>query len=376
MQPYHEASVECPVHLRQAIDALSLSYLWHQVDSDCVLSAAVRSYVRALSQTRLSLQSWTQEIGRETVLAALILDIVDKILSSCSRALAVHVNGALGLAKMIGLNAFPNESVLRMLSNQSMISSLAQRQPLDPEVVCWRVGLEDADLSNQHPRGMTGLFARYADLQHQFATNHIPRKIYVGECIAMDNEIARMEAELPAFWQYRHCEVNSDSQHPFGGRSHVYSHRNICQARNLQRVCRLLLNEAMLENTSNLKLDRGGIEPQMMAQENIDQVVQDICLSVPSFAICRVSEGSITACAQGHSSLQVGDCHTLLFPLYAAARSKVSTTVRQKVMSYLRYIADHFSIRAAALVIQELDHESDLDIWEMYVRLGSYAFHM
>jgi hypothetical protein len=386
LQPYHCANVECPQHLSSAIEALSLAYLWHETDSEIVLLAALRCYAVALGHIRVVLNKCAQAMSRMTVSAALILDIVDKILSTCSQPPKAHVDGAVCLVKTIGLSDAqeqPDLSILLLLTNQSMISSLALQQPIDPDILAWRTTLEESWPSDRHPQGVTVLFARYAELQHRHATRQVEDTFYAWECSLLDAEIARLELTMPAFWQYRLVELGKASQERFGQYCHVYSHRNICQARNLQRVCRLLLNEAVVDYAP-FESDDECLRD--IAHNNIDHIVTDIRMSVAALADCRNSiqrdaphgynaKADRRDCC-GHTSTQTGDCYTLIFPLYAAARSKVSNDTRLRIMSCLSYLADHFSIRNAKMVAQTLESGQYPEVWNMYARLGSYAFHM
>lgn len=390
LQPYHSTETEQPAHLSSAIDALSLAYLWHEVASDSALLAAMQSYVLALRQTRDVLSRPGQKIDRSTVLAALVLDIVEKILSSSSRPPSTHVDGALGLVKVLGIGNFWDSHsipIILVLTNQAMIGSLALQQPIHPHIVSWRTWLEAEWRPEEHPTGVTALFVRYAELQHQFHANRIASDGFAWECYGMDAEVAMLEMDMPAFWQYQTVEIDVASHEQFGHWCHVYAHRNICQARNLIRVCRLLLNEAVLEHCPPHAINSAGAVLEEIARMNISHLATEICASVAQFADCRThaarrtkphaSEQAWHAKANhGHTSTHIGDCYTLIFPSYAAARSEVPGQTRDQIIRQLHYIADHFCIRNAKEVAQLLERRQCPPVWDMYAKLGSYAFHM
>jgi hypothetical protein len=388
LQSHYEPGAECPPHLDAAINALTLAYLWHDVGSVSAFQTAVQCYGQALKETRGVLRDQNRKIPRTTLLAALILDIVEKILCSQSGVPSAHVDGALALVKAIGFTSIqssPDFPVLLTLTNQSMIASLASRQPIDADIVSWRTEIEGGMSSAEHPRGITGLFVRYAQMQHRFATRKMDISSYVWDCQRLDAEIASLELHMPLFWQYRRVEVGPALQERFGEYCHVYTHRNICQARNLQRVCRLLLNEAVRDYAPAAPPNDNGVSLSEVAQNNIDYIARQICMSVAPWAYCRQYEKRKKPSGEGaqnagpcseHSSMQRGDCHTLVFPLYAAAKASASGQIRSQVLDYLYHLADHFAIRNAKMVAQLLEQEVCPDVWDVYARLGSYAFHM
>ncbi|ETN44184.1 uncharacterized protein HMPREF1541_10734 [Cyphellophora europaea CBS 101466] len=360
-------------------------------DPEQKLAASQRSYGLALGKTRAALGYSVQQIDRSTVLAALVLDIVEKVLSTSGRPLSAHVDGALGLVKLIGIGRFKDSTSLQVLislTNQSMIGSLALQQPIHPDVVSLRSWLEAGLLAGQYPTGVTELFVRYAVLQSRFSTNCTANDAYVLECYSMDSEIAGLELNMPPLWQYQTIELDAASQGRFGQYCHVYPHRNICQARNLIRVCRLLLNEAVLEYASPSAVDGASAGLTDIARDNAIRLAGEIYTSVAQFADCRTHAKhsqshvpnkvpDVTNC-RSHSPTHTGDCYTLIFPLYAAGRTHISKHMKHQILNYLYYIADHFRIRNAKNIAQSLEREQGRQpgVWDVYAKLGSYAFHM
>lgn len=116
-----------PEHLALSIDAVSLAYLSHQVSSDVALLSATEKYVSALRMTSKALQSPELATTDTTLLAALLLDLFEKItnITQYSGSWMDHVTGALALVKLRGLENFRDRSALRVLmrlSNNLIIS--------------------------------------------------------------------------------------------------------------------------------------------------------------------------------------------------------------------------------------------------------------
>ena len=116
-----------------SIDAVSLAYLSHHVSSDVALLSATEKYVSALRLTNKALQSPELAIKDTTLLAALLLDLFEKItnINHNSGSWMGHVNGALALVKLRGLENFQDPSALRILmrlSNNLVISKTPAAQ--------------------------------------------------------------------------------------------------------------------------------------------------------------------------------------------------------------------------------------------------------
>lgn len=121
--------IRSPEHLALSIDAVSLAYLSHQVSSDVALLIATEKYVLALRMTNKALQSPELATKDTTLLAALLLDLFEKItnITHGSGSWMGHVTGALALVKLRGLEKFQDPSALRVLmrlSNNLIISKI------------------------------------------------------------------------------------------------------------------------------------------------------------------------------------------------------------------------------------------------------------
>lgn len=118
-----------PEHLALSIDAVSLAYLSHQVSSDVALLSATEKYVSALRMTNKALQSPELATKDTTLLAALLLDLFEKItnVTHHSNSWISHVIGALALVKLRGLENFRGPAALHILmrlSNNLIISKV------------------------------------------------------------------------------------------------------------------------------------------------------------------------------------------------------------------------------------------------------------
>jgi len=121
LEPYYDSS-NTPDHLSYSIDAVSLAYLSHQANSDAVLASARQKYGMALTLTRKALQS-SQCAAEDTILlTSLLLDMFEKITNTHPRNMGSwvsHLNGALTLVQMRGLDQLKDPASLRTLTRLS-----------------------------------------------------------------------------------------------------------------------------------------------------------------------------------------------------------------------------------------------------------------
>jgi hypothetical protein len=116
LEPYYNAT-SSPDHLSYSIDAVSLAYLSHQARSDDILASARKTYGRALTLTRKALQSPESVTTDPTILTSLLLDMFEKITNTQPRyeSWLSHLNGALTLVNMRGLDQLKDPATLRAL---------------------------------------------------------------------------------------------------------------------------------------------------------------------------------------------------------------------------------------------------------------------
>lgn len=191
---------------------------------------------------------------------------------------------------------------------------------------------------------------------------------------------------MPPAWQYSTTPVEYKSARIF--ELHFDSpHRNICYAWNFLRVGRILPNETLIEGYlasstgEKYKALLGG------AFDNIDRLAGEICASVPQYTDydgpargrLPITESGTLELGPGvghsHTLHHQAECYSLIWPLYAAGRSKARLDVRPWVIKQLRYIGNHFCIRNAEFISQILEGETDVCPWDVYAMLGSYAFN-
>jgi len=242
----------------------------------------------------------------------------------------------------------------------------------------------------------SGLMLEYAKLRSEIRTGVFSIEEYIRLSKMLDVKLQALDLEMPPSWQYSTTLLGHRSDRTLDFYFHSYSNPRVCQARNILRLVRILLNESLiayyLESPANDKyLALIGV-----ALDSIKLLAGEICASVPQYVDCDGAarqklprserselQDQTADCIQDRGHVAVGhhhtpihqlECYTTIFPLYIAGRFDGAPEVRPWVIKQLRYISGHFYVRNAEVVAQILEQEINVNPWDVYAMLGSYAF--
>ncbi|KAF2802843.1 uncharacterized protein BDZ99DRAFT_576696 [Mytilinidion resinicola] len=384
LRPYSHPT-DSPEHLSLAIEAVSLAYLWHQVNSDTALANARERYVAALRMTNKILQIPTEATKEATLLASLLLDLFEKITDiepRNNKSWTSHVNGALSLVKLRGLEQFQDPSdfdILLRLSSNSLMSCLCSGSPVSDELMAIQAHIAK-HLDTKDPKiRLSEVMVDYARFRNDATRGVLSNEQYIRAATELDVRLLALDLELPARWDRTTTFTDCTSERVFGSQYDTYSDPKICLARNLFRVMRILVISSLIEHC----LATPEHSPRIaVAQENIEILAREICASVPPYVDCNgaarrrplASLDIPVHTGHLHTHDHLIDCYMLIFPLYVAGLSNAVPGMRAWVIKQLHHINSHFYIRNAQMVAQILEGEKYVSAWEVYAMLGSYAF--
>ncbi|KAE9371537.1 hypothetical protein N431DRAFT_25801 [Stipitochalara longipes BDJ] len=391
-QYYHPS--DSPDHLTLAIETLSLAYFWHLSHSDVAITTARQRYVSALRMTNNALISPKEATKDTTLLASLLLDLFEKITDSKPRgnkSWTSHIDGALALVKLRGIEHFQERTelhVLIRLINHHIASSLTSATLVSPELLAVRDYVAENLTFEDHTLQVSNVTIEYAKLRNDFRTSALSNNEYVTASKELDLKLEALNLNMPTAWQYSTTLAISQSDRIFDVQFDSYPHRNICYAWNFLRVGRILLNETLIEGY--LGSPGGGeyLASLRRAYDNVGTLAGQICASIPQYTDCEGAARKRLPSSENSRLLKHGprgnhphtlhhqaECYSLIWPLYAAGRSKAGPDVRPWVIQQLHYIGSHFNIRNAEIVARILEGETDVCPWDVYAILGSYAFN-
>lgn len=373
LTPFYHSS-HAPKHLLLTIDAASLAFLSYQTNSDSVLMHARERYVSALRTTSKALQSPDIVASDSTGFATLLLDLFDKITYQDPHKDANwggHVAGALALVNLRGLDHFQDFSSLRFLTRlttNSIICSVSSRTPVSDVVKPIRDFTAKRLLANvKDPKWLlTDLMIEYANLQCNDPTDTASAVERIERIAELDAKIRRLISDVPPSWQYQTIIINDDCERVYQRFYNTYPDAHAAQTWNVVRMVRVFLNESLIKCCSLLE---GNSDPPSSLIEsaitNNQTLAHEICASVPQYLLPQGKEKKL---GQGNG------IYALIFPLYVAAWSHASPEpLRQWVLKQLRFMADEFCVRNAAVVADRVEEGSVVPPWIVYATLGSYA---
>ena len=393
---------DCPDYLTLAIEAVSLAHLWHQVYSDAALATARARYVLALRLTNKSLDPSKKTTTDTVLLTSLLLDLFEKITDSASRnnkSWTSHLRGALALVRLRGLEQFQTLTELRVLvrlSSHYIISCVASDSSVPDDMIAIRNYVEKCLNFKEPVLRLSNLMIQYADARCKFRRGILSDDEYIKISMELDLKSQAIALDMPPSWQYSTTLLDRKSNRNFDLHFDSYPHRNICQAWNILRLIRILLNESLIEHYLLSPMDSKYLPLINVAHENIETLAREICASVPQYLDCdgparqrlatpkmlelpdqtqvRILDHGHKGLSHPHTPSHQADCYTIIFPLYAAGRSKAVSNIRLWAIEQLHYISNHFGIRHAEVVTQILERQIDVSSWKVYAMLGSYAF--
>lgn len=394
--------MDAPNPLTLAIEAVSLAYFWQIVHSELALSVSRQRYTLTLRMTNNMLRSPNEALKDTTLSTVLLLDVYEKFTDANlkkSESFSSHINGALALVKLRGLDKFQDPSqtqILTRLYYQSVATFVISGLQAADTLVTLRDYLDKNSTTPDHALHLSTTMIYYTRIIHDFKNRFMSRKEFIKASAALDLKLEKLELDMPPEYKYTTTFLQHNSERAFEQYYHSYTDRMICQIRNFVRIARINLNECLLDYYSSLAEDENNVVLARSAQQNIQKSVHEIFASLPYYTDCnncarhllanpptaqpqhqdqQGRRSSIAAlCNHQHTVYHQTDCHMLLLPLYAAGRTRISPKAREWVLKELHYLADHFRLPNAEVVAQILEGDEDMSPWDVYAVLSCYAF--
>jgi len=371
-----------PKYLTLSIEAVSLAFLSHQVSSETAKDLGRRKYCQALREINIALQDPTTAKATSTFEGALLLDLFEKIMKSAleiNTSGHAHIEGALTLVKLRGVDSFKEGTELRALMGLSLnatICSLSTGRVVDPSIRKIRVHAAQF-VNTDYPKWkLSGLMLDITDLAAEMRKGFMTAEERITKSEYFDRKLEIVAFEASPAWTYERKSLSD----PDGARLvpagfprvyDVYPDRMITQMWNVLRIARILLCEEIIQSCSE------SCDPEVAAQCDrantaILTLVQEIVASVPQMTDCdlvakdKLPIGS-TGKQHAHSIPHILDVYILIFSLYVVAWSRsCPQSAVDWSLKHLQHIADHFAIKEAAVILNILrkqKREERIDPW-------------
>ena len=380
-------------HLSMSIDAASLAFLSHQERSHVASKRAREKYAAALRLTSTALQCQETVKRDTTLLAAMLLDLFEKITNHEPRSTqswTSHVKGALALVEVRGHEQFQDPVSLRMLirlSTNLLITCVASELPVPAALIAVRAYASTFLNEIDSKWMLSDLMVKYANLRVLMNEGRLSDSQTIVSLLALDSEFAALSTHMQTEWPYTTVRVDPSSENVLEDYFHVYPDQHKTQTWNVVRLIRILIND-MLHSLS-ISVSSPLFE---LATDSIRLLIAEICASVPQYlghsivglelpralvhkSLVTQNNNKALFKAQKYSAFQRLRCYTLIFPLYVAGQSTASTQEqKQWIIKRLHFMGGHVGIPNAVSVAAILEQGGRIHPWEVYALLGSYAF--
>jgi hypothetical protein len=394
LYPYFNSNT-APDHLNLSIDAVSLAFLSHQVTSSSAQQLGRQKYVSALRRINAALQSPNTAFESTTLETSLLLDLFEKIMSPSfidegAQSKRAHIDGALALVKLKGLDHFTDFTGLRVLERLSLNAGVyyfSQGEPVACELREIREHMAQYKNTMDPKWRTSGLVLEFTDLVSGIGKGNKTLQERTKGCIELDKQLEEISREAPPVWSYERKYLSSKETRltVLGNFYDVYTSRTVTQRWNVLRIIRLFLCEDILASLSAFDDPDSRLHSQR-AQAAIASTIQEICAAVPQMTDCegaarhKLPNSSVLCVGSKHNHTlsQFLDAYIMIYPLYVVSWSReCSDAVRTWVIRQLECIAEHFGVKEAKAVVEILRNEKQkprVEPGEVYRLLGSYAF--
>jgi hypothetical protein len=362
-----------PEHLTLGIDAVSLAFLSHQTCSQTARNQGRRKYGAALKRFNEALQDPNTARNPSTFESALLLDLFEKIMkpdADVDVSNFAHVQGALALVKLRGIEQFREETELKALmglSQNATIYALSTGNPIS-EIVrnIRRHAAQFVDTSCPKWK-LSDVILETTDIDAEMIFSRSTSSPPCSKSLELDRKLEEIALVAGPAWTYERKFISGHDPRRlvpdgFFPLYDVYPNRIITQMWNVLRVTRILLCEQVVSGTSYLK-DEDAMRQIEGAKLTITSMIREILASVPQMTNCdfaalhKLPKDSSSG-GHKHTMSHLLDVYVLIYPLYIVAWSRnCPPAARNWTMEQLSHIAEHFGIKEAAIVLEILKQQ-------------------
>ena len=369
-------------HLAASVDAVSLAFFSFQFHCSKASRIARVRYLYALPLLNEALEWPNTAKSNSMLLAVLLLDLFEKITNKnplSAVSWMSHVNGALALVRLRENKPFHTHTDLRLsirLSTNLLISCVAANARVPSALIKLRSDLEPFLDKNDPKWQVSGLVVKYAILNGAIQDGCLSGSEIITCTTELDHQFVLLAKNMPSTWLYSTTYAEETSERTYAQYFDRYPDHFTAQTWNVLRIMRILLNEMIRTSCveralKSFKEASSSSYHLDIATHTIDMMAKEICASAPQYTSYRTAIRD----SEGHSSLQILQCYTLIFPLYVAGSYASSTTrIKPWIIKQLRLMSDEAGVRNAGVVADFLETAAGVSPWSVYATLGSYAF--
>ena len=369
------------------IEAVGLASLSNELESFQLSERARKRYVHAIQATNTALQDSARVKKDSTLLAVLLLTLYEIMTCTTHSAMCLwegHVKGAEALIRLRGHQQMQRQLGLQLLHQATasvIISSHKNKSEVPKDTISLVAhGLQYAN--NDDPSWQFRLISiRSANLRAAIEKGSLrDLDVIVAAVTKLDDDFVAWSRTLPPSWQYEvHYVEQADTTLVYEGCYHIYPTYGIAQSLNGWRVCRMTLNETILDQVSRHHTSPIHSQDHARLISHIESIItglcSEICASVPQYVelptapplsvtVCRMQSPAPTTCdpsshmekSSGSGFTQTSRSYGIIGPLMSVANCVIPNTSRRAwAINRLQAVSRHTKNPQARLALELLE---------------------
>ncbi|KAF2457650.1 hypothetical protein BDY21DRAFT_285624 [Lineolata rhizophorae] len=370
---YNQAGANSPLH--SATHALALATLSNYPGRNILMKEARTKYGQALQEVGAAIQDPVQSKMDETIMSVLLFSLYETSMDNSDEhstaSWAHHVDGAVALTKLRGVEQFDNQqslSVFRAVRVMMLTRCIQQGRPVDefPGPMGWRT--DDPTEGNTANRltilsiSLPSVRWRAKQILSQPYSEELEPQVLglLEEARNVDADLENWWATLPPNWHYKVQSVNTEmpanlaTADQWPGPVHIYEDIFLTNIVNDYRVTRIFC-QMVIRSCAAWVLQARPSDELFTAYNDfgaflIQQMVDEICASVPYHMHVGLRMRAM-ATGQEESATKALGGYFLVWPLYVSANTDcISDKQREWLWGRLFNIGRTFGLRQAQVM--------------------------
>lgn len=338
--------------LRATIEAVGMAGISNTFHATSLMPKAKEQYGRALTMTNKALRSPIEATTDRTLLAILLLGLVEMINFETwdhYSSWAAHVDGATALLRLRDRQQFYSEPGVQLyiqIRSQIVHACMQQDTPI-PEALLRSSDDFENIRDRDRPESIADVSFRLANLRAEIKSGKITDPKAIREAaIQVDKDLKARRTKLhPISRFYSVKAAGVPSEISYNGNCHVYSSDASANVWNNWRALRILANQIIYHYDEDTR------DTFENPQDDVDGTIPNPALH-PAVSIIR--ELSTDICISATTMTNSPRSRALIWPLFLVSQETLNTSqVRALAVTQLRHINAATGIRLAGLLADQ-----------------------
>ncbi|RFU36106.1 hypothetical protein B7463_g165, partial [Scytalidium lignicola] len=364
LSPAHRLSPHRGV-LHTTLISLGIAALSNAYQNQDLLQWVLRTYTLALRKAQATLLDEALSKRTSMLWAVMFLSLYETITYRGPQSLRTwnqHIDGAIGLVKLRGLEQFKERAGVRIflqLYSFIIFNSLRMGVHVPYSMIKWSdrsrpFQTEDEKVLSE----LLNIIVRLTNLNATIKSQKLSdTTIVISELLSIEGDLGEWAAKLPCDLRYKTVSLAENDDNCYRGYYHIYPGFQLATVWNNYRCARIFINNEFLSHICRCKFPTSANPERQMScckqceqsRVVLNEMAQDICYSVP-FVL-----GNYDTWDHFGPTPRLSCIFSLIEPLRTAGSVRdAPTTLRSWVIKKLEEIGSNFGLGQATAFAQEL----------------------